>query len=150
MNTAPIAMGRFISVDLRERILRMILSGSSCRQAARHFGVGESTAIRLKRRYLAEGTIEPKRQGGQLGRSKLNPFRDIIIDALKANPDITLMQIRAMIAEENGIKVSIFCVWAFLKREKMSFKKKLCMPLNAIVTMWLRLVLFGITTASPP
>jgi len=64
-------MGRFISVDLRERILAMILSGSSCRAAARHFGVGESTAIRLRRRYLAEGTIEPKLQGGQLGRSKL-------------------------------------------------------------------------------
>jgi len=49
-------MGRAISMDLRERILRMILSGTSCRSAARRFGVGESTAIRLKRRYLAEGT----------------------------------------------------------------------------------------------
>jgi len=49
-------MGRAISMDLRERIVRMILSGSSCRQAARHFGVGESTALRLKRRYLAQGT----------------------------------------------------------------------------------------------
>jgi len=118
-------MGRFISVDLRQRILRMILSGASCRQAARHFGAGESTAIRLRRGYLDQGTIEPKPQGGQLGRSKLNPFRDIIVDAVKANPDITLMQLRAMIAEEKGIKVSVFCVWAFLKSEKMSFKKTL-------------------------
>jgi len=47
---------------------------------------------------LEQGTIEPKPQGGQLGRSKLNPFRDIIVDAVKTNPDITLMQIRAMIA----------------------------------------------------
>jgi len=113
-------MGRFISVDLRERILRMILSGSSCRAAARHFGVGESTAIRLRRRYLAEGTIEPKLQGGQLGRSKLavlvslsspncssflflpqflvsktaSHFSEIALDIVKAKPDITLRQLR--------------------------------------------------------
>jgi len=60
-------MGRALSIDLRERILRMILSGSSCRAAARHFGVGESTAIRLKRRYLEQGTIEPKKQGALMG-----------------------------------------------------------------------------------
>jgi len=53
-------MGRAIPMDLRKRVLRRLLSGSSCRAAARHFGVGESTAIRLKRRYLAEGTIEPE------------------------------------------------------------------------------------------
>jgi len=116
-------MGRFISIDLRERILTMILSGSSCRAAARHFGVGESTAIRLRRRYLEQGTIEPKPQGGQLGRSKLTPFREIIVETVKANPDITLTQLKAMIFEQKGIKVSVFCVWAFLKREKMSYKK---------------------------
>jgi len=51
-----LAMGRFISMDLRERILKMVLDGSSCRQAARYFGVGESTAMRLRQRYLTEGT----------------------------------------------------------------------------------------------
>jgi len=83
-------MGRAISMDLRKRILRMILSGSSCRQAARYYGVGESTAIRLRRRYLTEGTIEPNYRGGQLGRSKLNPFRDYILGIVNAQPDITL------------------------------------------------------------
>jgi len=142
-------MGRALSMDLRERILSMILSGSSCRAAARHFGVGESTAIRLKRRYLAEGTIEPKQQGGQLGRSKLTPFRDYILDIVKARPDITLLQFKVMIFEEKGIKASVFCVWAFLKREKMSYKK-LYMRLNVTEIMWLRLVLFGTTSASLP
>jgi len=153
-------MGRAISMDLRQRILAVILSGSSCRGAARHFGVGESTAIRLKRRYLAEGTIEPKQQGGQLGRSKLNPFRNYtpftskpenasissfclsnvfftfnlatfhvrslyILDIVKAQPDVTLLQLKAMIFEEKGMKASIFCVWAFLNREKMGYKKTL-------------------------
>jgi len=103
--------------------MRMILSGSSCRQAARYFGVGESTAIRLRQRYLAEGTIEPKYRGGQLGRSKLTPLRNYILDIVKAHPDITLAQISTRIFEEKSIKASIFCVWAFLRSEKMSYKK---------------------------
>jgi len=118
-------MGRALSTDLRERILRMILDGSSCRAPARHFGVGESTAIRLKRRYLEQGTIEPKRQGALMGQSKLTAFRDYILDLVKAQPDMTLMQISVRIAEEKGIKASVFCVWYFLKREKMSYKKTL-------------------------
>jgi len=128
-------MGRALSIDLRERILRMILDGSSCRAAARHFGVGESTAIRLKRRYLEQGTIEPKRQGALMGQSKLTPFRDYILDIVKAQPDMTLMQISVRIAEEKGIKASVFCVWYFLKREKMSYKKKLCTRLNVTEIM---------------
>jgi len=44
-------MGNTLSMDLRQPILEMILSGCSCRGAARHFRVGESTAIGLKRRY---------------------------------------------------------------------------------------------------
>jgi len=75
--------------------------------------VGESTAIRLKRRYLEQATIEPKLQGGQLGRSKLRPFRDYILDIVKAKPDITLMQIRAMIAEGKGVKVFCFLCLGF-------------------------------------
>jgi|GEM_PF-6255367 len=67
-------MGRFISIDLRERILRMILSGSSCRAAARHFGVGESTAIRLRRRYLEQGSICAKAAGWPIGTKQTQSF----------------------------------------------------------------------------
>jgi len=115
-------MGRAISIDLRQRIMAMISTGSSCRAAARHFGVGESTAIRLKRRYLADGTIEPK-PGSRFGRGKLAPLRDYILNVVKERPDLTLTQISARIFEEKGVKASVFCVWTFLNREKMSYKK---------------------------
>jgi len=36
---------------------------------------------------------------------------------------MTLMQISVRLAEEKGIKASVFCGWYFLKREKMSYKK---------------------------
>jgi len=100
----------------------MILSGSSCRAAARHFGVGESTAIRLKRRYVECGTIEPKR-GGRLGRGKLEGLRDYILELVASKPDLTLREISNKILEEKGVKACNASVWLFLSREKLSYKK---------------------------
>jgi len=115
-------MVRAISTDLRERILRMMMSGSSCRAAARHYGVGESTAIRLKRRYIEFGTIEPK-SGGRAGSGKLERLRDHVLGLVTSKPDLTLREISALILEETGVKVSYVSVWLFLSREKMSYKK---------------------------
>jgi len=35
-----------------------------------------------------------------------------------------LTQISTKIFEQKGVKASIFCVWAFLKSEKISYKKR--------------------------
>jgi len=53
------------------------------------------------------------------------PLRDYILGIVNAQPDITLTQISSSIFAQKGIKTSIFCVWAFLKSEKMSYKKTL-------------------------
>jgi len=42
------------------------------------------------------------------------PLRDYILDIVKAQVDVTLTQISSSIFEQEGIKASIFCVWAFL------------------------------------
>jgi len=115
-------MVKALSIDLRERILRMILSGSSCRAAARHFGVGESTAIRLRRRYVEFGTIEPKR-GGRSGSGKLDRIRDHVLALIASKPDLTLQELSLQILEQTGVKVSYVSVWLFLSREKLSYKK---------------------------
>jgi len=117
-------MVKAISIDLRQRILRMMLDGSSCRAAARHFGVGESTAIRLKRRYAEFGTITPKR-GGRAGSGKLDRMRDYVLALVKSKPDLTLKEISAQILEQTGVKISYVRVWLFLSREKVSYKKNL-------------------------
>ena len=43
-------MGRPYSLDLRERVVSAVRSGMSCREAAEHFDVGASTAIRWVQR----------------------------------------------------------------------------------------------------
>jgi transposase len=51
-------------VDFRQRVIAAIDGGSSCRQAAEHFGVSAASAIRWHGRLKEAGDIAPKRQGG--------------------------------------------------------------------------------------
>jgi transposase len=54
-------MGHGYSSDLRIRIHGEIERGSSCRAAARRFGVSASTGVRLARRMATTGSLEPAR-----------------------------------------------------------------------------------------
>jgi len=91
-------------------------------RAVRYFGVGESTAIRLKRCYVEFGTIEPKR-GGRLGGGTLEGLRDYILALVNSKPDLTLREISNKILEHKGVKACNARVWLFLSREKLSYKK---------------------------
>jgi putative transposase len=57
-------MGAPYSVDLRERVAAAIAGGMSCRSAAAHFSIGESTAIRWARRVRETGSPAPMPVGG--------------------------------------------------------------------------------------
>ena len=50
-----------LSPDLRKRVIGAVEAGSSCRQAAERFGVGEATAIRWYARF--------RQQGGRRGQA---------------------------------------------------------------------------------
>ena len=49
-----------LSVDLRERVIAAIETGTSRRQAAKRFGVGAASAIRWHDPFRQEGRIAPK------------------------------------------------------------------------------------------
>ena len=46
-----------LSPDLRKRVIGAVEAGSSCRQAAERFGVGEATAIRWYARFRQQGDV---------------------------------------------------------------------------------------------
>src|SRR5262245_27129401 len=48
-------MGKGYSLDLRKRIAGWVEAGHSRREAARHFGVSESCAVKLMQRVAATG-----------------------------------------------------------------------------------------------
>jgi transposase len=56
------------SLDLRERIVARVAQGHSRRDAARHFGVSDSCAVKLLARVRDTGSLLPGRQGAAAGR----------------------------------------------------------------------------------
>ena len=77
-------MGKSVSNDLRQRMVRAIAAGKSRR------AVAPSTAVRVQARYAATGSVAPARQGRPKGSGKLAPYRKAIVDKVKAQPDITI------------------------------------------------------------
>src|SRR5215213_9369527 len=57
-------MSKALSVDLRERVVRAVAAGVSCRAAAVRFGVSASSAIRWCARLRATGSVVPGALGG--------------------------------------------------------------------------------------
>ena len=64
-------MGKSYSLDLRERVFAFVGCGGSRRQAAGHFDVSPSFAVKLCRRREKTGSLGPAKQGRPLGGGKL-------------------------------------------------------------------------------
>jgi transposase len=114
-------MGRPYSLDLRERVVTAMATGMSGREAARHFSIGESTALRWARRARETGSPKAKPMGGTRPFA-LEAHRDWITARLAEKPDLTL---RALAAElkARGAKGSPFAVWSIVADTGLSFKK---------------------------
>lgn len=93
-------MGKPYSLDLRERICAYVAAGNSARSAGRLFGVSAATAVRLAAEHREHGTTVPKPQGRPAGQfGKLAPHRDFLLEIVQAEPDITLKELAAALAE---------------------------------------------------
>ena len=97
-------MGYGHSLDLRERIIAAVRSGSSARAAARRFGVSASSAIILVGRWRETGSYAPGQVGGQKHR-RLAGHTGWLHEVLAAEPDITLSELRDRLAVK-GIAIS--------------------------------------------
>ena len=115
-------MGRPYSFDLRERVVRSIATGMSCRAAAGLYNIGVSTAIRWAKRHQEKGNAAALPMGGK------KPFalageEAWIRERVAEKPDLTG---RELLGELNarGVDVSYYGVWNFLDHTGLSFKKK--------------------------
>ena len=109
-----------LSLDIRERVIARVESGSSRREAAEQFDVSASAAIKLMQRWSATGSAEAKPTGGS--QSPLDDHKDQILAILADKPDMTLSEAAAAIGKR-VIKTSISAIWRFCKRHKITFKK---------------------------
>ena len=114
-------MARPYSRDLRERVVRSVAGGLSCRRSAAVFGVGIATVIKWVAVWRASGRLQAEPMGGDRN-SRLKGERDWLLARIGAVPDLTLQEIRSELAAR-GIHVGYGTVWRFFAAEGISFKK---------------------------
>jgi transposase len=116
-------MGKWHSIDLRERVYGEVAAGRSRRGAARRFGVSASTGVRLAQRMAKTGSLAPLRQGRPPGGGKLAPFEDQLIGWVEAEGDITMPELAARLAAECGVVAHPASLSRFLLAAGFTVKK---------------------------
>jgi transposase len=95
-------MARTLSEDLRSRLIAAVEGGMSRRAAAERFEVAAASAIRWVREWRATGATRAKPKGGDLRSHRIEAYRDIILAAIEAQVDITLVELSDMLRERHG------------------------------------------------
>ena len=110
------------SLDLRERVVAAVAAGMSRKQAAAHYQVSHSSAIRWSKRLAETGSPAALPMGGKKPFALAN--EEAWLRARVAEkPDITGRELLAEL-KQRGIEVSHYGVWHFLDHVGLSFKKK--------------------------
>src|SRR5665213_1033255 len=119
----PAHMAAPYSLDLRKRVVAAVAAGMSRKQAATHYQVSHSSAIRWTRRLAETGSPAALPMGGK------KPFtladeETWIRDRVDEKPDMTGRELLAEL-NQRGIEVGYYAVWHFLDHVGLSFKKSL-------------------------
>ena len=115
-------MARAYGVDLRERVLGAAEEGVSVRRAAARFEVGISTAIVWVRRFQETGETVARKQGKPRG-CKLDLHEAFLLGLIKAQPDVTLEEMREALLRNHGLAASLATIWRFFESRGITFKK---------------------------
>ena len=94
-------MTRPYSEDLRERVVRVVESGTSRNAAAKRFDVSISFVVKLMQRWKQRGTIKADKYGGWK-KSNLAPHGDRIRALVMENCDITIDELCVLLAAEGS------------------------------------------------
>jgi transposase len=78
-------------------------------------------------RWRAEGHAEPRAMGGD-HRSRLLVHRPAVLELLAQQPDLTLQELRGVLAVGHGITVGLTSLWRFLRAQQITLKKRASMP----------------------
>jgi transposase len=117
-------MAKSLSEDLRIRVIEAVESGKLSRNAAaERFDVAVATAVRWVRAYRETGARAPRPKGGDRRSHRIEAYREIILAAVDAKVDITLVEITDMLREEHDAPFAASTVWRFLDRHSMTVKK---------------------------
>ena len=115
-------MAKPYSNDLRERVVAAVENdGMSRHQAAVHFGVAASTAIKWLQRFHRTGDVAPGQMGGHKPKTIRGAHQDWLIDRCRRQ-DFTLCGLVVELAER-GLEVDYRSVWEFVHAQNLTYKK---------------------------
>jgi transposase len=116
-------MGKPLSTDLRSRLVAAVAGGLSRRAAAERFGVSAASAVRWMHAMNTTGTVAAKPQGGDTRSGRVEAFGEVILGAIDAQKDISLVELAELLRTHHGASFAASTVWRFLDRHAMTFKK---------------------------
>ena len=119
-------MGRPLSKDLRERIVKAVEGGESRNAAAKRFAVSVSAVIKLMQRFRRTGSVEPGQMGGWKEYA-LSGQEELVRELIRSSPDITLEELGAALGRK-GIWVGRSSIGRFLVARQLTLKKSRFMP----------------------
>ena len=103
-------MARSLSEDLRTRLIAAIEGGMSRRAAARRFGVAAASAVRWVKAWRTTGTVRAKPQGGDKRSRRIEAYRAVIVAAIDAKVDITLVELADLLRQQHGAHFALSTV----------------------------------------
>src|SRR4029450_5202466 len=116
-------MGQSYSLDLRARIVGHVRAGHSRREAARHFRVSASCAVKLVKWADRTGSVEADHRGRPRGSGKLAAHQAFLIGCVEAQPDITMPELAAALQAERGVIASPASLSRVLCQAGVTYKK---------------------------
>jgi transposase len=110
--------------DLRRKFLAAYEVGDrTLEELAGDFGVSLGWAKKVSSAYTRTGMVE--RRVHRPGRKAKvdDEQRKQLLKWVAAEPDLTLVQLQVKLAQHGGAKVSLACIWRWLKRLRLRLKK---------------------------
>jgi transposase len=109
------------SAEMRERVIARVESGASRREAAEHFEISASTAVKWLQRWRDAGSSTAIPNGGST--SPLDKHAHWLLALIIKQPDLTLDEVLAAMRKRQ-IAGSRTALWRFFARHDITFKKK--------------------------
>ena len=116
-------MAKTLSEDLRSRVIVAVDNGMSRRAAAERFGVGIATAVRWVHEWRTAGASSAKPKGGDQRSHRIEAYSAVILAAIDAQVDITLVELAELLAREHRASFAPSTIWRFLDRHAITIKK---------------------------
>ena len=116
-------MGKPLSFDLRSRLVAAVAGGMSRRAAAERFEVSAASAVRWVQAINTVGSVAAKPQGGDTRSHHIEAFSGVILAAVAAQKDISLIELADLLRTKYGASFGASTVWRCLDRHGMTVKK---------------------------